>query len=58
MSPVSGQFHPYSTKSTPKRLTGGDPVALVQRRGNVEEQAHPAAAMIDDDNRIVTPERA
>ena len=58
MSPVSGQFHPYSTKSTPKRLTGGDPVALMQLRGDVEEQAHPAAAMIDDDHGIVTPERA
>ncbi len=56
MPPISGQFHANSTKCTPKRLTGNDLVPLPVRCRDVEDQAHPAVAMVDDDNRIVAAE--
>ena len=58
MASISGQFHTYSTKSAAKRLTGNDFLARFERRGRVEDQAHPAVAMIDDDDRVVAPEWA
>ena len=56
MVSISGQFHAYSTKCTAKRLTDLDFLACLGPRGDVEEQAHPAAAMVDDDHRIIASE--
>ena len=58
MSPISGQFHAYSTKCTSKRLAGLDFLAWFERRGDVEDQAHPPSAMVDDDHGIVASKRA
>ncbi len=58
MSPISGQFHAYSTKCTAERIAGGDLFALLSLRGDVQEQAHPASAMVDDHDRIIAPEGA
>ena len=58
MPPISGQFHAYSTKCTAKRLADHDFLALLARRGDVEQQAHPAAVMFDDHDGIVASEGA
>ena len=56
MVSISGQFHAYSTKRTAKRLTDLDFLAWLRSRGDVQEQAHPAAAMVDDDHRVIASE--
>ena len=35
----------------------GDPVARFERRGDVDDQAHPAAAMVDDQHSVIVAER-
>ena len=52
MLPISGQFHSYSTKCTSKRLTDLDFLARLERRGDVEKQAHPAVSVVDEDDRV------
>jgi hypothetical protein len=54
MASISGQFHAYSTKCTSKRLADLDFFAWLERRGHVQKQGHPAAFMLDDDDRVVT----
>ena len=56
MVPISGQFHAYSTNCTAKGLTDLDFLTRLGGRGDVQEQAHPAAAMVDDDHRVITSE--
>src|SRR5215218_8559334 len=58
MLPVSGQFHTYSTKSTSKRLADSNSLAGFLFGGDIEEQAHPSAAMLDDYDRVIASERA
>ena len=58
MASISGQFHAYSTKCTSKRLADLDIFAGLKLRCDVQEQAHPAAFMLDDDHRIVAAEGA
>ena len=58
MVPISGQFHAYSTNCTAKRLTDLHFLARLGRRGDVQEEAHPAAPMVDDHYRVIASEGA
>ena len=58
MPPISGHFHAYSTNGTAKRLTDLDFCTGLERRSDVEKQAHPASAVVDYDHCVVAAERA
>ena len=58
MVSISGQFHAYSTKCTAKRLTDLDFLTRLEGRGDIEEQAHPASAVVDDDHCVIASEGA
>jgi hypothetical protein len=58
MAPISGQLDPDLAKRAAKRLIDADPVALLQRRLDVRDQAHPSTAMIDDHDAVIASEGA
>src|SRR5215218_9307041 len=58
MPSISGQFHAYSTSGTAKRLADFDFFAGLERRDDVEQEAHPPAFVLDNDDRIVAAERS
>ena len=49
--------HPVLIRAAPERSSQLHPVALAQIGPDAGHQRHPAAAMVDDDDPVVPPER-
>ena len=58
MAPISGQLDPDLAKRAAERLADADPVALLQRRLDVQDQAHPPTAMINDHDAVIASKGA
>src|SRR5687768_2197802 len=58
MAPIMGQFHAERPQSAAESIAGGHFRSGAQRRCDVDDQAHPAAAMIDDGDAVIIAKRS
>ena len=58
MAPISGQLDPDLAERSAERLADANSVALLQRRLDVQDQAHPPTAMINDHDAVIASKGA